>query len=92
MSKVKIQAARLSFPSLFNTAKFGGEDTGKYEATFVLDKVEHADTIASIHDNFISAQRLSIIRIVIHFTADHRSEFSGIHVHIIDRFNHTRRG
>lgn len=48
MSKVKIQAVRLSFPSLFNTAKFGGEDTGKYEATFVLDKVEHADTIASI--------------------------------------------
>lgn len=48
MSKIKIQAARLSFPSLFNTAKFGGEDTGKYEATFVLDKVEHADTIASI--------------------------------------------
>lgn len=48
MSKIKMQAARLSFPSLFNTAKFGGEDTGKYEATFVLDKVEHADTIASI--------------------------------------------
>lgn len=48
MSKVKIQAARLSFPSLFNTAMFGGADTGKYEATFVLDKVEHADTIASI--------------------------------------------
>ena len=48
MSKIKIQAARLSFPNLFNTAKFGGEDTGKYEATFVLDKVEHAETIASI--------------------------------------------
>lgn len=48
MSKIKIQAARLSFPSLFNTAKFGGEDTGKYEATFVLDKVEHAETIAGI--------------------------------------------
>ena len=48
MSKIKLQAVRLSFPSLFNTAKFGGEDTGKYEATFVLDKVEHADTIAQI--------------------------------------------
>lgn len=48
MSKIKMQAVRLSFPSLFNTAKFGGEDTGKYEATFVLDKVEHAETIASI--------------------------------------------
>lgn len=48
MSKIKMQAVRLSFPSLFNTAKFGGEDTGKYEATFVLDKVEHAEAIAGI--------------------------------------------
>lgn len=48
MSKIKMQAVRLSFPSLFNTAKFGGEDTGKYEATFVLDKVEHAEVIAGI--------------------------------------------
>ena len=49
MSKIKMQAVRLSFPSLFNTAKFGGEDTGKYEATFVLDKVDHADLIKSIN-------------------------------------------
>lgn len=48
MSKIKLANVRLSFPSLFNTAKFGGEDTGKYEATFVLDKVEHAETIAAI--------------------------------------------
>lgn len=48
MSKIKMQAVRLSFPSLFNTAKFGGEDTGKYEATFVLDKVEHDEVIAGI--------------------------------------------
>ena len=48
MSKIKMQAVRLSFPSLFNTAKFGGEDTGKHEATFVLDKVEHAEVIAGI--------------------------------------------
>ena len=48
MSKIKMQAVRLSFPSLFNTAKFGGEDTGKYEATFVLDKVEHAEVISGI--------------------------------------------
>lgn len=48
MSKIKMQAVRLSFPSLFNTAKFGGEDTGKYEATFVLDKVEHAEVIVGI--------------------------------------------
>jgi hypothetical protein len=48
MSKIKIASARLSFPSLFNTSQFGGDDTGKYEATFILDKGEHAQTIAQI--------------------------------------------
>jgi hypothetical protein len=48
MSKIKMQAVRLSFPSLFNTAKFGGDDTGKYEATFILDKKQHAVVIADI--------------------------------------------
>lgn len=47
-SKIKIPAARLSFPSLFHTAQFGGDDTGKYEATFILDKTEHADVIKTI--------------------------------------------
>lgn len=46
--KIKIQNARLSYPSLFQTASFSGEDTGKYEATFILDKVEHASVIAQI--------------------------------------------
>lgn len=46
--KIKLQSARLSFPSLFTTAKFGGEDTGKYEATFILDKKDHADVIENI--------------------------------------------
>lgn len=49
MSKFKMQGVRLSFPSLFNTAKFGGEDTGKYEATFILDKKIHKSVIADIH-------------------------------------------
>lgn len=48
MSKIKMQNVRLSFPSLFQTAQFAGDDTGKYEATFVLDKVEHAEVIKSI--------------------------------------------
>lgn len=47
--KIKIQNARLSFPSLFNTATFGGEDTGKYESTFILDKTEHANVIEQIN-------------------------------------------
>lgn len=48
MSKVKIPSARLSFPSLFQMASFGGESTGKYEATFILDKKDHAKTISEI--------------------------------------------
>lgn len=48
MSKIKIANARLSFPSLFRTAQFGGDDTGKFEATFILDKSEHAATIKAI--------------------------------------------
>lgn len=46
--KIKMQNVRLSFPSLFQTATFGGEDTGKYEATFILDKAEHAKVIGQI--------------------------------------------
>ena len=46
--KVKIPAARLSFPSLFQMASFGGESTGKFEATFILDKKDHADVIEHI--------------------------------------------
>lgn len=48
MSKIKMQNVRLSFPSLFQMGAFGGESTGKYEATFVLDKKEHAAVIAQI--------------------------------------------
>ena len=47
MSKVKIQGARLSFPSLFRKATFEGQET-KYEATLMLHKEDHADTIAEI--------------------------------------------
>ncbi len=45
---IKLANVRLSFPSLFQTATFGGEDTGKYEATFILDKQEHAAGIKEI--------------------------------------------
>lgn len=48
MSKINLKSVRLSFPSLFNMASFGGESTGKYEATFILDKKEHAAVIAEI--------------------------------------------
>lgn len=50
--KMKLQNVRLSFPSLFNTATFGGDDTGKFEGTFLLDKREHASTIKEIEAAF----------------------------------------
>jgi len=50
MSRIKMQHVRISFPSLFNTASFGGEDTGKYEATFILDKKEHKAAVKEIED------------------------------------------
>ena len=40
-----LKNARLSFPSLFSTAKFSGEDTGKYEATFLLNKEKNKKEI-----------------------------------------------
>lgn len=45
--KIKIQNARLSFPSLFRKASFNGTET-KYEATLLLNKQDHADTIGLI--------------------------------------------
>jgi len=55
--KVKIPSARLSFPSLFRTAQFGGEDTGKYEATFILDKSEHSAVIEEIKAEIARLQK-----------------------------------
>ena len=46
--KIKMQNVRLSYPSLFQTASFKGEDTGKYGATFILDKENHKDIIKEI--------------------------------------------
>lgn len=44
---MKLANVRLSFPSLFKKAVFEGVET-KYEATFLLDKQEHAKEIAQI--------------------------------------------
>ena len=43
--KIKLKNVRLSFPSLFKMGTYGGESTGKFEATFILDKKEHEDEI-----------------------------------------------
>jgi len=47
--KIKLNNVRLSFPSIFYKAKYGGEET-KYEATFLLDKDTHAEKIEEINE------------------------------------------
>ena len=47
MSKIILKNVRVSFPSLFKKGSFNGEET-KYEATFLLNKEEHEDSIAEI--------------------------------------------
>ena len=47
--QIKMKNVRLSFPSLFHKAMFQGTET-KYEATFLLDKKEHAATITQVSD------------------------------------------
>ena len=47
MSKIKLNNVRLSFPSLWRKAVFGGDET-KYEGTFLLDKKTHAEVIKKI--------------------------------------------
>lgn len=58
--KIKLQNVRLSFPSLFQHAAFGGDTTGKYEATFVLDKKEHTTVIAQIEAEIMRLQKEEI--------------------------------
>jgi hypothetical protein len=57
MEKIKLKAVRLSFPSLFQTASCGGESTGKYEATFILDKKEHSAAIEAIKSQMATLQK-----------------------------------
>jgi len=58
MSKIKLKNVRLSFPSLYRKAVFGGEET-KFEGTFLLDKTTHADAIKLIEASIkaINAER-----------------------------------
>jgi len=46
--KFILKNVRLSFPSLFQPEVYGGESTGKYAATLILDKEVHAKEIALI--------------------------------------------
>lgn len=47
---IKLKNVRLSFPSLFRHEEFGGEDTGKFAATFILDPDKHKAEIKELRD------------------------------------------
>lgn len=55
MSNIMLPNVRLSFPSLWQHESFGGESTGKYAATFILDKTAHAKQIAQIQEGIAEA-------------------------------------
>jgi len=48
--KVLLKNVRLSFPSLFATEVYGGEDTGKFAATFLISKSD-TKTVQSIEQS-----------------------------------------
>ena len=48
--KVLLKNVRLSFPSLFKTEVYGGEDTGKFAATFLIPKSD-TKTVQSIEQS-----------------------------------------
>lgn len=54
MAKIKLNNVRLSFPSLFKKSVYMGEET-KYEATFLLDKAQHAEKIKEIEAEIAKA-------------------------------------
>lgn len=47
MAKIQLRNVRLSFPSIFNRASFNGE-SGKFEATFLLNKETQSDQIEKL--------------------------------------------
>lgn len=58
MSKFKMSDVRLSFPAIFQKAKFEGVET-KYESTFLLNKETQADQIEVINgviEDFVKQQ------------------------------------
>ena len=67
MAKIKLQNVRLSFPSLFRRAVFGGEET-KFEGTFLLPKDDPQnaaieDAIAALTKEKFKGKALSADRV-----------------------------
>lgn len=57
--KHTLKNVRLSFPNLFQKAKFEGAET-KYEATFLLNKEQHATVIAAIEKDMTSRIKIEL--------------------------------
>lgn len=49
-NEIMLKNVRLSYPSVFQTEVYNGDDTGKYAATFILDAKEHEQLQAQIID------------------------------------------
>jgi hypothetical protein len=60
--KIMLKNVRLSFPSIFKRANFNGEE-GKFEATFLLDKEEHAKEIAQLNSAIEAAIKEAKIKV-----------------------------
>lgn len=58
--KITLKKVRLSFPSLFKMGSFGGESTGKHKATFILDKVEHAEIIKALETEITNLMKTEL--------------------------------
>lgn len=58
--KITLKKVRLSFPSLFKMGSFGGESTGKYEATFILDKSEHKEVIQTLRTEITNLMKTEL--------------------------------
>ena len=46
--KIMVPNVRLAFHALWRPANFNGESTGKYSATFLIDKTSQAEVVAKI--------------------------------------------
>ncbi len=57
---IKLNNVRLTYPSLWKTEIYGEEDTKKYAATFVLDKIKHASEITHIKNTINAGIRKNL--------------------------------
>lgn len=62
ISRITLKNVRLSFPNIFETAKYNGADTGKYQATFLFPKedVKTKETLDTAIKQIITESKLKI--------------------------------